>query len=276
VPAPDAPRFQFLDSGRHRLFACGASPAPGATRGAGLVVCPPFAEEMNRCRRTVRLLCARAPALGLGVASVDLSGTGDSSGDFGEARWEQWLDDLGVAAHWLAASGCGSLWLLGIRAGALLAFELARSARLPLAGIILWQPILTGSAVVTDMLRARIAATVATGARETTGALRAQLAAGEAVEVAGYQLAPALVRSLESASLDGAVPGVSAMCWIEVGSGPEAPMRAPAAAAISRIRAAGTPVDVLRSADPPFWGTTEVTLGRATVEATLSWLAVRA
>lgn len=279
MPAPDAPRFKFLDSGRHRLFACGAFPPPGAASSAGLVVCPPFAEEMNRCRRTVRLLCARAPALGIGVASVDLHGTGDSSGDFGDARWEQWLDDLVAAAGWLAAAGCGAPWLVGIRAGALLAFELARSARLPLAGLILWQPTLTGSSVVTDMLRARIAATAATaaaGERETTDALRRQLAAGESVEAAGYRLAPALVRSLETASVDGPALAMPATCWVEIGGGAQAPMRAAAAAAIGRLRASGSAVDVLRVEDPPFWGTTEVTLGRATVDATLAWLGRRA
>ena len=64
-------------------------------------------------------------ASGCEVLQIDLCGCGDSSGDFGDASWQDWLDDV-VAAHaWLRAHSDAPLTLWGLRAGCLLAADAA-------------------------------------------------------------------------------------------------------------------------------------------------------
>lgn len=236
-------------------------------------MCPPFAEEMNRSRRTVRLLCGEGAGQGLAVLNPDLHGTGDSGGEFGEARWGQWLEDLGTAAAWLRAEGCSRITLLGIRAGALLAWDVLRSAQWPVAGLVLWQPVLSGKAVVTDLLRMRIAAGAAQGGGETVSGLRQRLEAGHQVEAAGYTLSPEMSRALDGVAIGADVPqGMPPACWIEIVGDAEGPVRAPALALADRLRGKGVVVDLLRQQDPPFWSTAETTVGRGTVAATLAWL----
>ena len=50
-------------------------------RGCVLVV-PPFAEEMNKCRRMVTELAIRLAEQGIATLQPDFYGTGDSAGDF--------------------------------------------------------------------------------------------------------------------------------------------------------------------------------------------------
>lgn len=93
---------------------------PPRPKSAVLVV-PPFAEEMNKSRTMLTRL-SRALAL-RGVATVvpDLYGTGDSEGDFAEASWEIWQDDLQCASAWCMSRGIAVSGLLAIRFGAALA-----------------------------------------------------------------------------------------------------------------------------------------------------------
>ncbi len=55
---------------------------------------PPFAEEMNKCRRMMALTAYALQAAGLDVLFVDLFGTGDSGGDFADGSLEVWRSDL--------------------------------------------------------------------------------------------------------------------------------------------------------------------------------------
>jgi exosortase A-associated hydrolase 2 len=263
----------YLQSSARRLFAMAARPAGGPAR-IGLLVCPAFAEEMNRTRRTVRLLCGAAATAGACAIYPDLHGTGDSPGDFADARWADWLEDLSAAAGWLQAEGCGAVVLVGVRAGALLAWDLLRAGTVPVSQVVLWQPVLTGKAVVTDLLRTRIAAAASQSGRDTVATLRAQLAAGQVVESVGYGLSPELVRALDAtaiAPLAGtAQPPVS---WIEVIGDEASATRQPALAMVSQLQAAGGRVELLRQADPPFWSTVEITVGHGTIGRTTPLLA---
>lgn len=263
----------FLESAGHHLFSLACSPNSDKPLH-GILVCPPFAEEMNRCRRSVRVLCEALARKGMPALSTDLRGTGDSTGDFGDASWDAWLEDLGVAANWLHRQGCTSLSLVGIRAGALLAWELLRREPPPVRNLVLWQPILTGKAVVTDILRARVAAAAAQGRRETVVQLRQQLEAGETIESAGYSLGPGLAAALDRVAITADITSrLPAIYWIEIGSDEGGAIRQVATQLIQDLGSIGAPVELTRQPDPPFWSTTEVTVGRRTVEATVNRLA---
>jgi len=76
---------------------------------------------MNKARRMAALQSRRLAAAGYSVLQIDLFGCGDSSGDFADARWEIWKQDLRLALGWLKPRVAGPLGLWGLRLGATLA-----------------------------------------------------------------------------------------------------------------------------------------------------------
>jgi exosortase A-associated hydrolase 2 len=82
----------FVAAARGERF-CIFHPAAAALRGA-IVYLHPFAEEMNKSRRMAALQSRLFAARGFAVLQIDLFGCGDSSGDFGEARWDIWKQDV--------------------------------------------------------------------------------------------------------------------------------------------------------------------------------------
>src|SRR5258708_370959 len=95
----------FLAGTARRIFGLYHAPAKHARRRGALIYVPPFAEEMNRARRVAALQARALATVGVGVLLVDLFGTGDSAGDFRDARWQTWSDDLSAAADWMERLG---------------------------------------------------------------------------------------------------------------------------------------------------------------------------
>ncbi|MEM9056541.1 MAG: hydrolase 2, exosortase A system-associated [Pseudomonadota bacterium] len=271
------PRPFFLAGSAGRLFALHV-PAAGERTGQGVLLCPAFAEEMNKTRRQALLQARAFAAAGRDVLIVDLHGTGDSDGDFAEARWEQWLDDLARGAAWLVEQGAGRLCLWGVRLGALQALALAAGALAPqVERVLLWQPVALGKAFVTQFLRLRIAAQLnAAGGGETTASLRERLGAGEALEVAGYMLSPALVEAIDAQNLRAATPSVAcAIDWVEIG-GRGNGLTPASAGAVKALEAAGATVVPHAVPGEPFWSTPETTTVPGLADAGVALLDARA
>lgn len=266
----------FLGSGAQQRFCLFHRPA-GPCRGAVLYV-PPFAEELNRTRRMAALGARRLAAHGYGVLQIDLYGTGDSAGDFADARWDLWQQDLDAAAAWLRARIDAPLTLWGLRLGALLALDYARTATLPLAPLLLWQPVASGATYLTQFLRLRTANAMlgADAAQNGTKALRAALQAGDTLEIAGYDLTPALASAIDALPApDAMIPPVPAH-WFEVLG---APGQTPGSAA-GRVKAAweahGAMLHVHTVAGLPFWATTGITTCPELLDATVDAIEERA
>lgn len=256
----------FLDAAPGRRF-CLFLPPAGPCRGAVLYV-HPFAEELNRARRMAAVQARAFAAQGYGVLLLDLHGCGDSSDDFGDARWETWKADVALGAAWLRRRLDVPLTLWGLRLGALLALDAAHAFGLAPARMLLWQPVSKGSAYLTQFLRLRTAGAMLDGdaAPSGTDALRAQLAAGESVEVAGYALAPALAAAIDAlAPIDTWTPGCP-VDWLEATRGTGAGAPAGAARASAAWRQGGTAVQLHLLPCPTFWITPDV-------EASAEWLA---
>jgi exosortase A-associated hydrolase 2 len=259
-----------LGSGADQRFCLFHRPA-GTYRGAVLYV-PPFAEELNRTRRMAALGARRLAAHGYGVLQIDLLGTGDSAGDFADARWDLWKHDLDTGAAWLRARLDAPVTLWGLRLGALLALDFARTTTIPLAPMLLWQPVAAGSTYLTQFLRLRTANAMLgedAAAQSGTKALRAALHAGETLEIAGYDLTPGLALAIDALPApDAMMPPVPAH-WFEVLG---APGQAPGPAA-ARVKAAweahGTPLHVHTVTGAPFWATTGISTCPALLDATV-------
>ena len=176
-------------------------------------------------------------------------------------------DDLAGAHRWLGGRNGTPAVLLGLRLGALLAADYARSPALPLAGLVLRQPVTSGGAFMNQFLRLRLASDMLAGADGATGTagLRAALAAGEVLEIAGYQLHPALVEALDRLELAQLAPAGLPLHWMEVAASAARPLP-PAAARI--VEALGAQVHHVEG--PQFWATQEMTECPALIAATLN------
>ncbi len=185
----------------------------------------PFAEEMNKARRMAALQARALAAAGWTVLQVDLAGCGDSEGEFGEASWDRWVADVREAVGWLRERSGREPWLWGLRAGCLVASEAAiEMASVP--GLLFWQPVLSGKQFLQQFLRLKLASQIlgsAEAARVDTRELRERLLRGDSVEVAGYELSPALAAGLEAADL-APIAGACPVAWIEVTGATEAQM----------------------------------------------------
>lgn len=258
---PAQPFFARAEDGSER-FCIWHGPS-GGTRGLVLHL-HALAEEMNKSRRMAAQQARALAEAGFAVLQFDLLGCGDSAGDFGDATWHAWLADTAWAARLLrqrAAAPSAPLWLWGHRVGALLAAQAAgpiASAGEDPPRLLLWQPSLNGKTALQQFLRLRAAADLLDGsAKGVVESLRHELAAGRAVEVAGYRLHPELAAGLETATLT-PPPRPSRAAWLEVTpSGP--PDLLPASrAAIERWRAAEWQVDAAAVVGPSFWQTPEI------------------
>jgi exosortase A-associated hydrolase 2 len=264
---PAEPFFLRVDGGeRFCLF----HPAAGPCRGAVLYV-HPFAEELNRSRRMAALQARALAALGYGVLQIDLHGCGDSEGDFVDARWDSWKRDLDAAASWLDARVGQPLTVLGLRLGAALALDHARSTARAPAALILWQPVLAGHAFMTQFLRLRVAGDMLSNGRDAragTAALRAALARGETLEVAGYELHPELMQAIDALEPSALAPRAIPVRWFEVVAASGRPL-APATIDIADSwRAAGVTVEIQQVIGQPFWATQETSDCPALLTAT--------
>lgn len=257
----------FLESARGPLFCI--SLKPNTKAHGGILYLHPFAEEMHKSRRMAALQARAFARAGYAVLQVDLTGCGDSAGDFGDARWDAWLDDARIAHAWLTEHACGPITLWGLRLGASLAVQAAQN----LSGItrlLLWQPISNGEQFLTQFLRIKLASEMLSEGQAHSGtkSLRTQLEAGASVEVGGYLLSPAMARGLADLKLADLRPPCS-VDWIEVGAA-ESDDIAPAGRRVAEAwRAAGIAVHTRTVQGEPFWVTQEITECPALLETSV-------
>jgi uncharacterized protein len=217
----------FMASPDGQRFCLYHPPQTQVLRGRVLYI-HPLAEELNKSRRMAALQARALAAAGYAVLQIDLLGCGDSSGDFGDARWDAWVTDIVRACAWLrlrvdataAPIAPLPLWLWGLRAGCLLAQQAALHLD-EVCHFLLWQPPWTGRAVLQQFLRLQLAGQMLGGA--STGgieSLRQQLLQGQSIEVAGYRLSANLAQGLERARLTPPSPAVRTqrVVWFELSS----------------------------------------------------------
>jgi exosortase A-associated hydrolase 2 len=259
---------EFLQGTQGCLFSIYYPPHPEAPQRGSILYIHPFAEELNKSRRMAALQARRFAAAGFAVLMPDLYGCGDSRGDFADARWTIWHADLRLCLDWLLAHSTPPLYFWGLRLGGLLAAELARQA--PAVGLILWQPVITGGVLLTQFLRLRLAAGMLSGNQETLAQLRAELAAGQVLEVAGYELHPELAGALEQARLPMPSPGAGIQVnWFEVVATPERPLALASQQLLQRWQNEGVAVTAQTVVGEPFWSTQEICCVPALLEATI-------
>ena len=141
----------FEAGGRSLLGTCHLAPRL-RTSSAAVVLCNPFGEEAMRVHRSYRVLAGKLQEAGYPTIRFDYSGTGDSSGESIESTVEHWLDDIEAAANEIQRrSGSPRIVLVGLRFGATLAALCAQRQHLPVAHLVLWDPIVEGNAYLNEL-----------------------------------------------------------------------------------------------------------------------------
>lgn len=280
------PFFLSVANGQ-RFCLYHAPPAAVRIRGAVLYA-HPFGEEMNRSRRIVALQARAFAAAGFAVLQIDLHGCGDSSGDFADARWNDWKNDIAAAHAWLLAKMDTPVVLWGLRLGALLLLDYARQACHPVDRFILWQPVMQGKTWLTQWLRLRLAGDMLSGDRHQhqnnaegqntsggTQALRATLAQGQSLEIGGYELAPELAAAIDAVdglALAPTLPPVKQeVDWFDIVASADKPML-PASSKIIAHWQAGELGRIRHHqvVAQAFWALPEITACPTLIDATLA------
>lgn len=269
----DIAQASFIPGKRGALFALHRGPqAPGADSEC-FVLAPSFAEEMNRCRYMCTMLACRLAQLGCGFLSVDLYGTGDSAGDFSEADWTTWRDDIDAACDHARQIGYGRISLLGIRLGALLAMELAQRPAV-FHRVVLWQPVISGKTALTQFMRIRIAASLERD--EEAGSIaefERQLDSGQHVQVAGYDVSPELYKAIRAAQLDSGLDyGGMPIAWFNTLASEDRKTPRAELDFLDRWRASGANVKHSTVFGPSYWAVHERSLAPALVDATARYI----
>ncbi|MGE5651928.1 MAG: hydrolase 2, exosortase A system-associated [Bacillota bacterium] len=262
APPKCAARPFFLPTERGPLFCLFHPPhAMQAMRGAVLYV-HPFGEEMNKSRRMAALHAKQLAAMGYGILRLDLYGCGDSSGELRDASWDYWKEDLRAAVDWLSNHCEGPLCLWGLRLGATLALDFARTSVFPIHRLLLWQPVISGEMFLSQFLRLKLAGSIISGGNPaSTGArqLRDSLRWGVTLEIAGYDLSPPLASAMDALKLEELADAGNVIDWFEVV--PEQGRDLPPAAkrVIDTWRRKSVHVNVHSIPGSAFWATQEVT-----------------
>jgi exosortase A-associated hydrolase 2 len=270
-------RGTFLPSPRGDLYV--ARWLPDRKPSASVLFVPPFAEEMNKCRPMLALTARQLASHGVQAVAVDLLGTGDSAGEFRDARLDDWRQDVALVAEWAAGEGAPVTGIVGIRFGALLAVELSGRLPGPLR-IALWQPVASGQLQLTQFLRLRVAGALLTGGAvadkgaESVASLTSGLKSGQVFEVGGYELSPGLAADLEGPDLRRlAPPAGSSVRWFEVSTGESPELSRVATDRLRDWNAAGTAADGIALAGDTFWNTVELTCCPELAAQTAAFLA---
>lgn len=262
LPLPDGQRFCLFHSA-----------AGGRAKGAILYV-HPFAEEMNKSRRMAALQSRALAAAGYDVLQIDLLGCGDSSGDFVDASWLGWVEDVLEGYRCLRERSTAPLILWGLRAGCLIAAEAAH--KIPeKSDFIFWQPVISGKQHWLQFMRLKMAGELASGQAKAVGEqLRQQLAAGRTIEIAGYCIAPALAAGMEQSELQ-PPPGSERVIWLEISLREDAALPPVAQKCVDKWQ---TDCRVYPSIvrGPAFWQTSEIEDAQELIVATVAGLSVQA
>jgi exosortase A-associated hydrolase 2 len=233
---------------------------------------PAFAEEMNKSRRVVATTARALASSGWQVMTLDLLGTGDSSGDFGDTDWVGWVEDVRFAWRWLEQRSGAVPALWGLRVGCLLINEALSD--LACERLLFWQPALNGDAALRQFLRLRTMASVAKPGvpSEKADSMLHALEAGGAIEVAGYRLATSVALPLRTARLGGPVYAGKKVLWIEIVAPNPSELPPASQARAQELRQAGARVEVHCVEGLGFWMTQEIDECPALVDATVAAL----
>lgn len=253
----------FLSCPDRRLFCLSIQANAALQNFSPVLFIPPFAEEMNKSRHIIRNLAQLLAEAGFDSLIFDPFGTGDSEGDFGDATWEFWIEDLNSAYQWLARESGKPVSIIALRTGALLASEYIQRTHPDVDRLIFLAPVVRGDHFLSQFLRLRIATEMAENSRDksTVKSLKETLLSGKSVEVAGYTLNPGLARGMTGSAIQGGhfhERDIQTMDWIELVAEEDRPLPILNNQVVEELTAADLTITLHRFCGPAFWSAVEL------------------
>jgi uncharacterized protein len=133
-------------------------PADGTSGGQAVLICNPFGQEALRAYRMLRVLADRLAREGHDVLRFDYYGTGDSDGDCGAFSLNRAVEDILAADDELGRrTNLSTRTWIGLRLGATLALRAAARRPSRPSSVLLWDPVVSGSAYLDDLARTHVA-----------------------------------------------------------------------------------------------------------------------
>lgn len=130
------------------LYACHHEAQTRNKKATPIVICSPLGHEYERCHRAVKQLASALAKVGFDVLRFDYSGTGNSTGEYADADFEDWLDDTHRAIDFLKQrTGVSHVAMIGLRLGATIAYQVA-CQREDIVSSVLWSPCLEGQSLL--------------------------------------------------------------------------------------------------------------------------------
>lgn len=246
--------FLWLNSRKQALFAIRHEAVSEVATGPcpdTIICCSPIFEEKQLSHRVMVEFARLAACRGYQVLRFDYFGDGESAGEFADTSLATRREDIQAAIdHVRREFSPGRIFLLGLRLGATLAMLAAVRAD-ELAGVVAWDPILDTGRYLHNLLRSNLSQQMVLHNRvlHDREALVARLAAGETVNIDGYDLGGALYHEAQENELKESQQWHLPLLVVEF-SKKDTP-RAGIAALIADNRTADI---TLRFCDqPPFW-----------------------
>jgi len=186
---------QFLNLRGERVFSALHLPLRPASRA--IVMCHPLGEEKLWAHRVFVTFARDMAAAGFAVLRFDYRGEGDSDGRFEQSDLETRIEDVSLAVDSVRSliRSVTDVTLLGLRFGTIVG-AMSAVRRSDIQRLVLWDAVLDGAAYMQSVLRLNLMYQMAQHRKviENRETLVARMAAGETVNIEGYEMSNGLFR----------------------------------------------------------------------------------
>lgn len=168
-----------------------------ASKAEVVILVPPFAEEMNRSKR-MYVLCARMLAQsGYHAICFDFSGTGDSSGEWGQFSYSDWLSDLTEVVSHARRDSC-RVNFISLRFAALVLADTIKAGDIDAEKCVFWDPVESGEILMRQLVRMKIAAAMADDSKKiSTQEVTDAIARDGYFESGGYHITQSMFEEIQ-------------------------------------------------------------------------------
>lgn len=193
----------YFGTSERRIFGIYQPAAAAGPRNRAAVLCHPWGSEYIYAHRSMRQLAVKLSMAGYHTLRFDYFGTGDSAGEMADADLPGWESDVEAAIEGLEdIVGAAHVSLIGLRLGANIAATVAARRSREIDALVLWDPIVSGTAYLRELGVVLPTGTDAQGPAHDEG--------GAALEVQGFPLTPAMLREFHSIDLNGSIAAPAA------------------------------------------------------------------
>lgn len=242
--------YQYLNMRGEQVFSAHHFPSSPAARA--IVMCHPLGEEKLWSHRVFVTLARDMAAAGFAVLRFDYRGEGDSDRCFEQSDLETRVEDACLAVETVRQlnRSVTDVTLIGLRFGTIVA-AITATRRNDIQRLVMWDPILDGAAYMQSVLRLNLMYQMALHRKiiENREALVARMAAGETINVEGYELSERLFRQTSEFQLAAALSPFRGQTLLLQVNQDDAPIRPEIVQLADATR--GCRAEVVR--EEPFW-----------------------